>query len=116
MIRTGKDTTCIKTEASLAAVNSQSALTLLGKREEVRPGDKTTHRMQSSRKSQDTHKSIESSCPARNPYEAEEAPQHGHSHKCHYQGNDITERTKARQVQTAARSHSSVNIMQCSYF
>jgi len=84
MIRTGKDTRCIKTEESLASVNSQSVLILLGKREEVRPGTRLlTACKATNRKAQDTHKSIESSCPARNPYEAEDAPQHGHSHKCH---------------------------------
>lgn len=111
MIRTGKDARCVKTEESLASVYSQSVLTLLGKGEEIRPAEgKTTHRLQSNVKMQDTYKSIESSCPACDPNKAEDAPQHGDSHKCHYQGNDIAERTKAGQVRIEALSHNSVNV------
>lgn len=95
MIRTGKDARCVKTGESLAPVNPHSALTLPGKGEEIRPaGDKTPHRLQNNIKIQDTYKGIESSYPACNPNKAEDAPQHGHSHKCHYQGNDITKGQK----------------------
>lgn len=117
MIRTGKDARCVKTVEPLAPVNSHSALTLLGKGEETRPAeDKTTHRLQNNIQIQDTHKGVESSYPACNPNKAEDAPQHGHSHKRHYQGNDITEGTKARQVQIEALGHNLVNITQHNYF
>lgn len=116
MIRTGKDARGVKTGESLAPANSHSVLTLLGKGE-IRPAeDKTTRRLQNIIKIQDTYKGIESSYPACNPNKAEDAPQHGHSHKCHYQGNDITKRTKARRVQIEVFRHNLVNLTQHSYF
>lgn len=81
MIGTGK-------KARLESLRCQLILvlhwTLLGEGEAIRPAEgETTPRLQNSIKIQDTHEGVESSYPAGNPDQAEDAPQHGHSHQRH---------------------------------
>lgn len=80
MIGTGKET---RLESPWHQLILVLHWTLLGEGEAIRPEGETTPRLQNSIKIQGTHKGVESSHPAGNPHQAEDAPQHGHSHQCH---------------------------------
>lgn len=99
----------------MAPAHPHRALTLLGKGEERTQQKPRLPTGCKHAQTQATHKGVEAPGPARHPEEAEDAPQHGHGHQGHYQGKDITERTKTS-TKASAFSHNLLSITQHGYF